>query len=372
MKNNLVQGVKRMSKQQQWTKLMKNLPTWVSGAISLATTVISFVLLIQGHYNLGVTILGMLIIVAFLLFLVYLAFTKAQPDLKRGKKNGEQVYRFEKYRPLAFVGIALELVLVIAIFSFKQSRSFVIEGFTGTTKGIELVDLSVINDGPTLALDIKLRNIGDKVAIIKLARIHILDYEGFNNNGCVFEFGIPVTGGLPYSAEYDFDISDLDKGQSREFNLSQVIPPNEADRIKIALRPQVTSEDSWLLNKISLELIYNEDNQSIIPPPIIFISSTETSNSTQSAELLYGLDLSDADILAKFDYLLKDPFYNEMYNQGSKDEFLPKEKALELVRDCYKNNLLQATQIFSEEPVILSDQARREYNEWQKAISVTP
>ena len=231
-----------MGKQQQLPKLIKNLPAWISAAIGLVTAVISFVLLIQGHFNLGITILGMFILVALLLLFAYLAFAKEQPLPKRGKKNGKSVYRFEKYRPWAFVGMALELMLVFAIFSFEQTRSFVIIGFAGTTKDIELVDLSVINDGPTLALDIKLRNIGDKVGVIKLVRIHVLESTGFNVEGCDFHFYIPVTGGLPYSAEYDFDIYDLDKGQSREFHLSQVIPPNEADRIKITILPQVPSE----------------------------------------------------------------------------------------------------------------------------------
>ena len=108
-------------------------------------------------------------------------------------------------------------------------------------------------------------------------------------------------------------------------------------------------------------MIYNEDNQSIISDPIVFISSIESSNSTQSAELLYGLGLSDADILKRFEYLIDDPFYNNT-----------KEEALEKARNCYKDNLLDTTQIFSEEPMILSEQARLEYDEWQKAVSATP
>ena len=125
------------------------------------------------------------------------------------------------------------------------------------------------------------------------------------------------------------------------------------------------------MNEINLEFVYNENNQSIISAPIIFISSF--GGSTQSAEKLYGLGLSDADILAKFDYLLKDREYNHIYNPTSKEIFLLKEKALvESVRSCYNSNLLNATRIFSEDPVILSAQAKLEYNEWQKAISTSP
>ncbi len=353
---------------QQWTKLIKDLPAWISGAISLVTAVISFILLIQGHFSLGITIIGMFILVALLIFLFYLAFARAKPFIKKGGKRIDgPVYRFEKYRPWAFVGTALELILVFAIFSFKQSRSFVISGFTSSTKDIELVDLSVIDDGLFLPLDIKVRNIGDKVAVIKRARMQVLDYQGFDFTGCYF--GSYPVDLLTYSGEYDFDIHDLDKGQSRDFDISQVISPNEADRFKITLMPKV-DQDHWLLNKITLELIYNEDNQIITAPPIIFISSF--GKSTQSAELLYGLGLSDADILAKFDYLLKSPEYNLIYNPTSKDKYFLKEKTLELVRGCYKNNLLNATQIFSEESMILSEQARLEYNEWQKAVSAKP
>jgi hypothetical protein len=114
--------------QEQWIEVIKKLPTWVSGTISLVTAIIGFVLLLQGHYYLGTTILGIFVVVALLFSCVYLAFAKTKPIIERGTG----VYRFEKYRPWAFIGIGLIVGISIAILILKSGRSHIRTAFIGT------------------------------------------------------------------------------------------------------------------------------------------------------------------------------------------------------------------------------------------------
>lgn len=112
-------------KNQQLSDLLKKLSTWITGTISFVTAIISFVLILQGNYQLGITIFGILFFLVLLLLLIYLSSAKTSPLIEGGKG----VYRFEKYRPFASTGIGLLLIIACSIFLFKASRSFVVNAF---------------------------------------------------------------------------------------------------------------------------------------------------------------------------------------------------------------------------------------------------
>lgn len=117
-----------MDKQQKWLDWIRNLPKWVTGTITLATAIIGFVILFQKNYYLGSTVLGFLLLGAVLCLFIYIAFVKTPPLVEGGKG----VYRYEKFRRWAFVGIGFVLVVIAAAFALKSSRSFVITAFIGT------------------------------------------------------------------------------------------------------------------------------------------------------------------------------------------------------------------------------------------------
>lgn len=117
-----------MDRQQKWIEAIKNLPTWVGGAIGLATAIISFVVLLQKNYYLGTVILGLLLLVAMLCLCIYLAFAKTPPLVAGGKG----VYRFEKYRLWALVGIGLVITITVIMLAYRPSRSFIVVAFRGT------------------------------------------------------------------------------------------------------------------------------------------------------------------------------------------------------------------------------------------------
>jgi Tol biopolymer transport system component len=117
-----------MDKQPKWVEWIKNLPAWVGGAIGLATAIISFVALLQENYYLGGTVLGFLVLGTTLCLCSYVAFAKTPPLIE----NGKGVYRFEKGRRWAFVGIVFILAIFVTAFVLKPSRSFIVAAFVGT------------------------------------------------------------------------------------------------------------------------------------------------------------------------------------------------------------------------------------------------
>lgn len=123
-----------MGDQQKWIEAARKSPGWVSGGISLATAVIGFVLLLQGNVQLGVTVLGVLLTALLLFGLAYVAFARTTPLIE----GGRGVYRFEKYRLWALVGLGLVVGLVIAVLLFRESRLFIVAAITGRDRAVEV------------------------------------------------------------------------------------------------------------------------------------------------------------------------------------------------------------------------------------------
>lgn len=211
---------------------------------------------------------------------------------------------------------------------------------------IRLVDVSVIPEGNLPALDIKVRNVGDQIALLKRAIIHVYDYEIFSIFGCSTSLE-PTK--LAFTAEYEVD---LRSNETTAINLSQSVPPNDVDRFKIVLGTSPTHDGSWILYRLGIELIYNEDNQTVTSIPIIV--TTPNNDSTRSARYLYGLGVTEKEIA------------EDLYSWNP--HFLA-EPNVESVKECFLKNLQTAQRIFRDEPFILSDQALREYLELQKVLA---
>ena len=92
-----------MENKPKWTDELKKLPGWISGAITFVTATIGFVLLIQGNYQVSIMVLVLLAFSTLFIILVYVAFAKTPPLLE----GGRGVYRYQKYRPMAFIGMGI-------------------------------------------------------------------------------------------------------------------------------------------------------------------------------------------------------------------------------------------------------------------------
>ena len=117
-----------MKEQQKWTAWIRNLPKWVEGVIGLIAAIVAFVALFQKNFHLATTISGTLFLGTLLYLCLYWAFARTQPLVAGGKG----VFRFENYRPWAFVGIGFIVGVSSAILAFEPGRSFIATAFVGT------------------------------------------------------------------------------------------------------------------------------------------------------------------------------------------------------------------------------------------------
>lgn len=120
--------MKNSPNQQQWIEWIKKFPDWVKATIGLVTIIIGFVIAFRTDYYLSILVVGTLILVSLLFLFIYLAFTKTPPLVEGGKG----VHRYEKYRPIAFVGILIIILIICSLIALRPSRSFVITALAGT------------------------------------------------------------------------------------------------------------------------------------------------------------------------------------------------------------------------------------------------
>jgi len=118
-----------MGNQRQWADWIPKLPALISGLVSLVAAVISLVLVLRGNYHLGIVVLVTLVVVALLGLCLYLAFARTPPLVP----GGRGVYRFEQYRPWAFLGIGLIVGLVSMTLLNPRIRLFLTVAFGTTT-----------------------------------------------------------------------------------------------------------------------------------------------------------------------------------------------------------------------------------------------
>lgn len=134
-----------------------------------------------------------------------------------------------------------------------------------------------------IVIDIKLRNIGEKVAFIKKAKFYVKN---------IWELS-PLSEPLgPYEISYIYDVflPILTTPYNISTNLSQEIKSNEVDRFTISLGNDAFIKKYLyrdLIFLMSLELIYNENNKLIKSQD--FVVSTGRSPQVKSQELYQNL-----------------------------------------------------------------------------------
>jgi hypothetical protein len=133
---------------------------------------------------------------------------------------------------------------------------------------VELVDVSVRDsaDKATTTLDIKVRNTGEEVALVKEATLGVKKVWELRT-------GNRGTGGfLPSSHNYDVRLSTSGAPYTKTAKLSQSIEPNEVDRFTITLNLKRGADP----NKthaflMTLELVSNEDAEITSSRNLLFV-----------------------------------------------------------------------------------------------------
>ena len=148
---------------------IKKLPAWAKTAIALLTSLVGLAILFINNKLLGIVI-GITLALIYLLGLsIYIMFSKEQSKITPGR----YIYRFPTYRPYAMLGAFAIAIIITALLSIKQSRELIGLAFDGPPTPIadayvELIDLSINDEDIAPIIDIKVRNIGTKIAFLKI------------------------------------------------------------------------------------------------------------------------------------------------------------------------------------------------------------
>jgi hypothetical protein len=144
---------------------------------------------------------------------------------------------------------------------------------------VELVDVSLPPPDPAKdrrddmpVLDVKVRNTGGQLAVLKRAVVHTdrAARVGGNWMPMPYDTGLPrfVGARLDVSGTYDLTLPDLDdaSGARVTIGLSQLVAPAEADRFLIRLgRRHIQPALAYLLR---LELVYDADDRTVTTAPM--------------------------------------------------------------------------------------------------------
>jgi len=150
---------------------------------------------------------------------------------------------------------------------------------TTTDSIVELVDVFIDEEldeyNFSIALDIKLRNIGDKIAFLNKLEVIMLDY-----------YEMQTLGDYHYEEEssYEYDLL-IDNRSLQTFEISQAIPANDVDRFRLALAAANGIEGYPVICYFYLKLYFNSNDyvqsEKMIVPimvPRIVVASTYKEN----------------------------------------------------------------------------------------------
>ncbi|GEM_PF-1281472 len=118
----------QVNNHKNWIEWIRKLPSWVKGAIGLATLVIGFIALFKENPFLSITVSIVLIFASSFCLSMYIAFSKKKSEIL----GGGYTYRFPSYRPLALATIVLIFAFSIILIALQPSRSFITTAFTGS------------------------------------------------------------------------------------------------------------------------------------------------------------------------------------------------------------------------------------------------
>jgi hypothetical protein len=148
---------------------------------------------------------------------------------------------------------------------------------------VELVDVSVRDSGGTSQLDIKVRNTGEEIALIKEADLGVKKTWELRAGG-------KATGYVPSSHNYDVRSSTSDAPYTKTASLSQGIEPNDVSRFTITLSTRVPEVEVGYVFLMTLELVSNEDDE-IASRNLLFVPYVPWPMEEQISEMQKGKKL---------------------------------------------------------------------------------
>lgn len=110
----------------QW---IKELPNSVKALVGFVTALVAFVILARNNFALVTVILGMVTAVALVSFLLMVSLTKSKRG--PGPIAPASKYKYPKYRPFAFAGVAAVVLAGTLLFALRPTRSYIFTALSG-------------------------------------------------------------------------------------------------------------------------------------------------------------------------------------------------------------------------------------------------
>lgn len=178
---------------------------------------------------------------------------------KRRKTEGHSTLSIGEIKPGISNIINSETVTQINNYNQKEDAN------------LKLVDVTLSdNDFGVFYLDIKLRNIGDKVAFLKKVALHIID-KGELKDPVEVQYQL-----FQISGDYTFELDINSDEKIIHKSISHKIKPDDVEFIRITIRNAEIDPSFTSLYHISMDLLYNEDDKTIkIPSLLIGLNSSK-------------------------------------------------------------------------------------------------
>ena len=180
--------------------------------------------------------------------------------------------KWYKRQPVTIRAAVLGGMFVLVAAVFTSSISIIVRSCEPKVVGdslLQLVDATIAETDEFPKLDIKLRNIGDKVAFLKRATIHVDKLWVFRPTG--------LPSAEPVSWNYDIILPIKDTPYSVPVEISQVIKPDSTDRFTLSLGNNASQGAEQYVFLIMVELCYDEDNKTLVTGKIAFLANAAAS-----------------------------------------------------------------------------------------------
>lgn len=164
-------------------------------------------------------------------------------------------FRWFKKQPVTIRGAVIGGLFLLAAAALA---TILPRAFSGDS-ALRLVDFSVDDTRRIPILDIKVRNVGDRIGFLKRAVVHVERMWGLRPFA-YFDFE-------PVRWVYDLKLPDRPVPYEVELDLSQSVEPDAVDRFAISLTHGHYGHVFYL---VWLELVYDEDDKRLVTHRVAF------------------------------------------------------------------------------------------------------
>jgi hypothetical protein len=175
----------------------------------------------------------------------------------------QKIVNWYKKRP-----VTIRAAIIAGFFTIGPGMIAAIVALTqpGPDSRASLVDVGFIKGLIFPKVDIRIRNTGEKVAVLKRVIIHV-------ERVWKLEPTWMYASALEPTKNYDVNLPSKEPPYEVNLSISQTVPPNDADRFTISMgRSDLKEIDAGYVYLFDMEILYDEDDKKISTPKLLFLT----------------------------------------------------------------------------------------------------